>query len=162
MNEAWEGRNEETKKTKNRGGHTTTSKAQHKQQATHSTTFKHKGQTSMKSIASVLALCVVASPSFIGTAMAKQVRSGKSHGPLPTVGGKCRNQGDFQNGNHCVKMTGDTLAEFTKVADISSYDDDWLTHSHDEWCVCLHDYLHMWGQGGGDTSQCSQAALSPH
>ena len=116
----------------------------------------------MKSIASVLALCVFASPSFIGTAMAKQVRSGKSHGPLPSVGGKCRNQGDFQNGNHCVKMTGDTLAEFTKVADISSYDDDWLTHSHDEWCVCLHDYLHMWGQGGGDTSQCSQAALSPH
>ena len=28
-----------------------------------------------------------------------------------------------------------------------------------QWCVCLHLYK-SWGGGGGDTSQCSAAAMS--
>jgi hypothetical protein len=106
----------------------------------------------MMSIACILALYLV------GSVVASNVRIVRK-GPVPTVGGTCKNEGDFQNGNHCVKMVGNSLAEFTKVADISSYDDSWATHKHEEWCVCLHDYLHVWSGTGGDTSSCSQAAL---
>jgi hypothetical protein len=88
----------------------------------------------------------------------KNKNKNKIGGPVPS-GGLCRNQGSFQNGNHCVLMKGNALDEFVKVADPATYDDSW-TGKHREWCVCLHDYLHMWGKGGGDIKSCSTAALA--
>jgi len=81
----------------------------------------------------------------------------KAGGAVP-ANGRCLNAGPFADGNHCVKLTGETLKQFNQHAEIASYDSTYV--GQEEWCVCLHDYITMWGKGGGDESACSAAALA--
>eukprot|EP00929_Paragymnodinium_shiwhaense_P079453 TRINITY_DN41357_c0_g1_i1.p1 TRINITY_DN41357_c0_g1~~TRINITY_DN41357_c0_g1_i1.p1 ORF type:complete len:177 (+),score=29.06 TRINITY_DN41357_c0_g1_i1:70-531(+) len=73
--------------------------------------------------------------------------------------GTCYNEevdGDNASvGNHCVLLTGSKLDDFqTKT------NQDFSTNGvkPSAWCVCLHLYK-SWGQGGGDTTNCSAEAM---
>lgn len=110
-------------------------------------------------------LCLLAS--LLSNAVSSNVRSQdqdtrlKMHGPIRENNGGCLDSGPFQNGNHCVLMKGKALDDFVEVADPGSYDEQWLQVKHDKgWCVCLHDYLHIWGKGQGDESACSAEAMA--
>ena len=87
---------------------------------------------------------------LVGMASAAEIR-----GAVPSSG-VCQNEGDFQTGNHCVKMQGKELSEFQKVTNQNF-------GNPTEWCVCLH----LFKQRGGstnypnaDTSQCSKKAMT--
>ena len=77
--------------------------------------------------------------------------------PGETRNGRCSNEASFAYGNHCVKLTGSTLTRFEAGTDQSFLNPDGTRAT--EWCCCLHLYT-CWGQGGGDTSACSRAALA--
>ena len=104
-----------------------------------------------------LTLVLLLAASFASGTNVRTETMKKAGGVVPT-NGRCLNAGSFADGNHCVKLTGETLKQFNQHAEIASYDSTYV--GQEEWCVCLHDYITMWGKGGGDESACSAAALA--
>merc|ERR1711934_501176 len=113
-------------------------------------------RTTMKLAQSFIALTLLALCAYAATPDTVVPEPALTQNAVP-ADGKCVNEGDFAIGNHCVLLSGENLVDFQQATN-QNFGDEAMS-GHGEWCVCLHLYSE-WGQGGGDTSQCSQGALS--
>jgi len=106
----------------------------------------------MRAVIFLLCVTLVAGREAQGTLQAAETSMG---GPVP-ADGKCINESEVMMGNHCVKLSGPELATF-----MHKTEQNFMVGNSPAttWCICLHLYVstHM---KGGDTTQCSPAALA--